>query len=197
MHSFTSVWVLATLLNVQSTPTPYDLYDSDLFALDAGDPLAEPSLLASEDIWPENSSLLDMPVDSGSLETASVLDDSSLSLDSEADYLLSSCFSNTDPSLFIGKSKSRREDSNTCRAPGMTNNAPTGEHIEGEASPPQLPNLLDLPDLNDPLVLPANPPEDKTQCPTRFPSRLCCEGPPGTLAFGYIYKSVQNCDLCK
>lgn len=193
----------AMLLSALLTLASYDLYDPDLFAPEATDSMDESFMLAPDTSSLGGMSMLDMPVDSNSLETSSAgLDglafdfgDSSMFDDPGSVYLSSSCISDADATPLVGTSKVRREDANVCTNPGTTGNAPTAE--QKDEPPLKIPNLDDLPSLVDPLVLPADPPEDKTKCPPRFPARLCCQGPLGALERGFYYVSVANCKLCK
>ena len=214
MFSLFGVWLsfLAILPSVLLTPASYDLYDPIFFDPDATEPIAsmdpmspinEPLTLTADTSSLGELGLLDAPVDLSSFDTSSAaldgltLDsgDSSMFADQEPVYLSSSCISLADAITSVGKSRLRREDTNVCPNPGTTGNAPTdGQRDE---PPLQFPDPDDLPSLVDPLVLPAIPPKDETKCPPRFPSRLCCQGPPGALEKGYYYISVANCRICK
>ena len=218
MFSLFGVWLsfLAMLPSVLLTPAAYGLYDLNLFDPDAIepivsiDPMNEPLTLAADTSSLGDLSLLDMPGDLGSLDASSglldissgglnglVLDpgDSSIFADPEPVNLSSSCISPAPAFIPVGKSKARRENANACPNPGTTGNAPT----DGQKDEPPLrfPNPDDLPSLVDPLMLPAIPPKDETKCPPRFPSRLCCLGPPGALEKGYYFVSVANCFPCE
>lgn len=205
MLSFIGVYLafLATLPNVLLAPAPYDLYDPDLFGPVPIDPMDESSTLAADTSSIEDSSMLDMPVDSDFLETSSAaLDgltfdsgDSSMFADPGSAYLSSSCTPAADATISIGTSKMRREDTKVCPNPGTTGNAPTGGQMD--EPPIYIPSPDDLPSFDNPLVLPGKPPEDQTRCPIRFPARLCCDGPTGAVQQGYIYISVANCRPCK
>ena len=196
-----SLLLLATLSEARANPTPYDLYDPNLFAADAVNAGNELSMLAIDTAAPEDWSLLDEPTDF--VDTAPdgiplILDDSPPVAnwdDSGTENLLGSCAADMDPTMGVGKFKLRREDGSQCANPGTTDSAPMGE--QNDKPPLQWPNLLDLPSLDDPLVLPADPPEDKTQCPSRFPLRLCCDGPLGAVAPNFLLKTVQNCSPCQ
>lgn len=204
MLSLIGVYVsfLATLPTVLLTPASYDLYDQDLFAPDATDLVDEPLTFDAEPLSLDDLSMFDMPVDSGSLEASSAaLDgptfdsgDSSIFDDSGSIYLSNSCISAPDATISVGKSKVRRGSADVCPNSGTNGNAPTGEQNE---PPLRIPSLEDLPSLDNPLVLPVDPPEDEMKCPARFPARLCCEGPTQSLELGYLYTSVANCRPCK
>lgn len=211
MFSLFGVWLsfLAMLPSVLLTPASYDLYDPNLFDPDATelfasmDPMNEPLALAADTSSLGDLGLLDAPVDLSSFDTYSTaLDgltfdsgDSSIFADQEPVYLSSSCISLAPAITSFGKSRLRREDTIVCPDPGTTGNAPT----DGQKDEPPLrfPDPDDLPSLIDPLILPAIPPKDETKCPPRFPSRLCCQGPPGALEKGYYYVSVANCRICE
>lgn len=207
---------LALLPSLLLILAAYDLYEPNLLDPDAADPmdsmdpLNEPLTLTADTFSLGDLSLLDMPVDPGSLDASSglldtssgalnrlVLDsgDSSIFADPDSVYLSSSCISPAPASIPLGKSRARRENANACPNPVTTGSAPT----DGQKDKPPLrfPNPDDLPSLVDPLVLPAIPPEDGTKCSPRFPSRLCCQGPTGVLEKGFYFVTVANCMPCE
>jgi hypothetical protein len=219
--------LLATIPHLRSEPTPYELYDPGLFALEPVDGVDDGSMFTSDSIWPDGDvGLLEWPLDSDAMEMASTdldglmrddvemastdLDglmwddvemasndpdtaDPWLYSDSGADSVRSGCISDADPTILAKKPKARRQVGNFCPDPGT--NGPDRQVHSDEL--PSLPDLLDRPDLVEPLVLPQPPPEDQTECPKRFPRRLCCTGSRGELTLERIFKTVQQCDPCK
>lgn len=211
MFSLFVVWLsfLAMLPSILATPALYDLYDPNIFdpdatePMDSMEPMNEPLTLTTDTSSFGDLSLLDMPVDSGSLDTSSaalnglVLDsgDPLIFADPDPVYLSSSCTFPAPAIIPVGKPKARRENTNLCPNPGTTGNAPTDG--QKDDTPLKIPNPDDLPSLINPLIFPAVPPKDETKCPPRFPSRLCCLGPPGGREKGYYFVSVANCIPCE
>ncbi len=219
--------LLATIPHLRSESTPYELYDPGLFALEPVDGVDDGSMFTSDSIWPDGDvGLLEWPLDSDAVEMASTdldglmwddvemastdLDglmwddveiasndpdtaDPWLYSDSGADSVISGCISDADPIILVKKPKARRQVGNFCPDPGT--NGP-GRQLHSDEWP-SLPDVLDRPDFVEPLVLPQHPPEDQTECPKRFPRRLCCTGSRGELTLERIFKTVQQCDPCK